>query len=47
MATINAEQTTVDRFNDCKLKQSAKDSKNYSQEDFVNFLLDKLEGKKK
>ena len=43
MATINISEKTLKRFNVKRVKYSAYEGKNVSQEDFTNILLDKFE----
>ena len=47
MVTINILKETKERFKKAKLKMSAQKEDSISEEEFVNILLDKFEGKKR
>lgn len=47
MVAINVEMETRERFKIVKMQKCAEEKKPYTDDKFINILLDKYEGKKK
>ena len=47
MVTINVSEETKEKFRTAKLNHSAKIKKEFSEDEFLDFLLNKFEGNRK